>query len=509
MTRLAGTLLVTIAASVSLSGQPPAQPDPAVAATRERLARETADDYADMQRQLGIARMRPGPSGNPSAPNYANTDEAKANPWPSLPDPLVMDDGTPVRSARAWARRRVEIGEHFTREVYGRVPAHVPAVSWREVRRVSTTVAGRPVRGRELVGHVDNTRHPAVSVDIRLMLVTPADAAAPVPTMIMFRGGGLPGDPPPPLPAGFRPPTPQPGDDPPAHEQLIAAGWGYAYLHPASVQADNGAGLTRGVIGLVNRGKRRAPDDWGALRAWAWGASRALDYLEGDPTVDATRVGIDGVSRYGKAALVTMAFDTRFAMGLIASSGAGGAKLYRRQYGEVIENLTGSGEYHWFAGNFLKYGAAEGRAGTRNANDLPVDTHQLIALCAPRLLFISHGIPEKGDAHWIDQRGAWMATLAAGPVYRMLGVRDVGVTGPWLTTPMPAVNTGLLDGDLAWRQHDGGHTDAPSWKHFIPWVIARQAARRGDGAPRRAGARRRPASCGTRRTRPTAHAGDR
>ena len=490
MTRLVRSLALVVVASIAAldARQPPsAAVDPAVAAARARIAEETAADHADMQRRLGITAMRPGPSGNPSAPNAANVDESSANPYPAIPDVLVMKDGTRVTSAALWARRRAEIAEEFAREVYGRVPQQVPRVTWREVRRVSTTVAGRPVHGRELVGHVDNRAHPAIDVNITLMLVTPADArptrgtagdsrprqAAKVPVMIMFRGGGLPGDPPPPMPAGFRPPAPQPGDDPPAHEQLIAAGWGYAYLNPASVQADNGAGLTRGIIGLVNRGRRRAPDDWGALRAWAWGASRALDHLQTDPAIDATRVGIDGVSRYGKAALVTMAFDTRFAMGLIASSGAGGAKLYRRHFGEVIENLTGSGEYHWFAGNFLKYGAAEARGGRKDASDLPVDTHQLIALCAPRRLFVSHGIPEKGDAHWIDQRGAWMATLAAQPVYRLLGAKDLGVRTPWLTTPMPAVNEGLLDGDLAWRQHDGGHTDAPNWKHFIAWTKSR------------------------------------
>src|SRR5438128_2031754 len=116
---------------------------------------------------------------------------------------------------------------------------------------------------------------------------------------------------------------------PPSTEQLIAGRWGYASLNPASIQADNGAGLTKGVIGLANKGQPRKPDDWGALRAWAWGASRALDYLETQKNVDAKRVGIEGVSRFGKAALVTMAFDSRFAVVLVGSSGEGGAKRYR------------------------------------------------------------------------------------------------------------------------------------------------------------------------------------
>ncbi len=453
-------------------------PSPEVAAARAELARRTGEDYADMQRQLGITAMRPGPSGNPSAANAANIDEATANPYADIPDVLVRRNGARVTTKAAWIARRSELLDDFSREIYGRVPRDVPRVTWREVRRVSMTVAGRAVLGRELVGHVDNARAPAITVDISLMLVTPATAAGPVPLVIMFRGGGLPGDPPPLLPAGFTRPAPQPGDDPPGTDQLIAAGWGYAFLNPSSVQADNGAGLQRGVIGLVNRGARRRPEDWGALRAWAWGASRALDHLATDPTIDASRVAIEGVSRYGKAALVTMAFDTRFAMGLIASSGAGGAKLYRRTFGEVVENLAGSGEYHWFAGRFLAYAAAAPASIAKTPVDLPVDSHALIALCAPRRIFVSHGVPEKGDALWIDQRGAWMATLAAQSVWRLLGARDLGVTGPWRTTPMPPVNASLLDGDLAWRQHDGGHTDQPNWKHFIAW------ASKQDGRPR-------------------------
>jgi hypothetical protein len=204
------------------------------------------------------------------------------------------------------------------------------------------------------------------------------------------------------------------------------------------------------------------------LRAWAWGAARGLDYLETDPAVDARKVGIEGVSRFGKAALVTMAFEPRFAMVLVGSSGEGGAKLHRRNFGEAVENLTGSGEYHWMAGNFLKYGAAEPSA--KNAGDLPVDAHMLIALCAPRLTFISYGVPERGDANWLDQQGSYMATVAAGPVFRLLGARGLGVDEDYRTAKMPAVNTGLLEGELAWRQHDGGHEDRSNMKYFISWA---------------------------------------
>jgi hypothetical protein len=165
-----------------------------------------------------------------------------------------------------------------------------------------------------------------------------------------------------------------------------------------------------------------------------------------------------------------MAFDARFAVVLVGSSGEGGAKLSRRNFGEAVENLTGTGEYHWMAGNFLKYGAAKSTFGSKNPGDLPVDAHELIALCAPRLVFISYGIPEKGDAKWLDQQGSFMATVAAGSVYRLLGAKDLGVGDDYHAAKLPPVNQGLLDGQLAWRQHDGGHTDAPNWKYFLPWA---------------------------------------
>jgi lysophospholipase L1-like esterase len=268
----------------------------------------------------------------------------------------------------------------------------------------------------------------------------------------------------------FRFPGAQEPAAPPSTEQLIAAGWGYVSLSTASIQADNGAGLTAGIIGLTNKGRRRSPEQWGSLRAWAWGAARALDYLETLPAVDAKRVGIEGVSRYGKAALVTMAFEPRFAMVLVGSSGEGGAKPHRRNFGEAVENLTGSGQYHWMAGNFLKYGAAEASFGSKNANDVPVDAHQLLALCAPRPTFVSYGIPEKGDANWLDQHGSFMATVAAGPVFRLLGAKDIGVTEDYRTARLPPVNTSLLDGELAWRQHDGGHEDRSNMSFFIGWA---------------------------------------
>ena len=434
-----------------------------------------ADDHQNMMDQLGIKALRPGPSGNESAPNHANYDEATANPFPNLPDPLTLNNGKKVTTPEMWWRqRRPEIVEDFEREVIGRVPKNVPKVTWELTKTGQAQLGLQTFVGRQLLGHVDNSSDPGISVDIQMTLVLPPGTKGPVPVMMMFGGRTSPAVafPAPAFPgrAGAFPPAPPPNADPPAWEQLLADGWGVATINPTSIQADNGAGLTKGIIGLVNHGQPRKPDDWGALRAWAWGASRGLDYLETVPGVNAKQVGIEGVSRYGKAALITMAFDTRFAMVLIGSSGEGGAKLHRRNWGEAVENLTATGEYHWMAGNFLKYGASEATFGSKNAGDLPVDAHELLALCAPRPTFISYGIPEKGDARWLDHQGSFMAAVAAQPVFRLLGAKDLGVSDDYHTTKMPPVNVGLLSGQLAWRQHDGGHTDAPNWKYFIPWA---------------------------------------
>jgi len=434
-----------------------------------------AEDHQNMMNQLGIASLRPGPSGNESAPNHANYDEATANPYPILPDALTLKNGKKVTTPAVWwDQRRPEIVEDFEREVVGRVPRNVPKVTWEVTKTVEAKVGGRPVIGRQIIGHVDNSSYPDIHVDIQMTLVVPADSSGPAPVMIMFGGRTIPevAFPAPAFPGRAGAPTtgPAPNAEPTATEQLIADGWGFASLNPSSIQADNGAGLTKGIVGLVNKGQPRKPDDWGALRAWGWGASRALDYLEADKAVNAKQVGIEGVSRYGKAALVTMAFDTRFAVVLIGSSGEGGTKLHRRNWGEAVENLTGTGEYHWMAGNFLKYGASEATFGSKTSGDLPVDANELLALCAPRPTFISYGVPEKGDAKWLDHQGSFMAAVAAEPVYRLLGARDLGVPTDYRTAKMPPVNTGLTDGVLAWRQHDGGHTDAPNWKYFIPWA---------------------------------------
>jgi len=482
----------------------------------------TADqDHKNMMDQLGIKALRPGPSGDEKAANHANYDEATANPYPNLPDVLTMKNGKKVTTAKEWWDiRRPEIVEDMDREVYGRLPKNIPAITWKVTMTDREIVSRVPVIAKQVVGHVDNSAYPAINVDINMTVVLPANAKGPVPVLIMFSRAVFPApsqptaaenaqinealkkvlinaDPGlkavfeehplyqpftgPPAPAfGFGAPSPKPtpdvpgvigvNNDPPSTDQLIADGWGYVALDLGSIQADNAAGLTRGIIGLVNKGQPRKPDDWGALRAWGWGAGEVQKYLAAnEPVVDAKHVGVEGVSRYGKAALVALAYNPNIAMALVGSSGEGGAKLNRRNWGEAVESLTG-GEYYWMAGNFMKYGASEATFGSKNAGDIPVDSHELIAMCAPKLTFISYGVPEKGDAKWLDHQGSYMAAVAAGPVFKLLGAKDLGVSNDYKTEKMPPVNTPMLDGQLAWRQHDQGHEDHGNMKWFIKWV---------------------------------------
>ncbi|MGA2231069.1 MAG: acetylxylan esterase [Tepidisphaeraceae bacterium] len=438
------------------------------------------DDHQNMMDQLGIKALRPGKNG--STQTGKGFDEATADDWMStLPDALTMKDGTKVTTAAQWPARRAEILEDFEREVYGRIPAGTPSVTWTVISSTPGTSGGVPVVTKRLEGHVDTSDYPQITVTIRASFTVPTDVVGPVPILIQFGGsfgGGFGG--------GRRGPAAAPGRAPggpaapgrargggaaPWTQQAIAHGWGYGNLDPGSVQADAGGNaLRQGIIGLVNKGQPRKPDDWGALRAWQWGVSRLIDYFQANPDskVDATKVGVEGVSRYGKAAIVSEAFEPRVAVAFVASSGEGGVKLHRHDFGEAVENLTG-GEYYWMAGNFIKYGAADATFGAKNASDLPVDSHELIALCAPRPCFISYGVESAGDPKWVDAHGSFMAAVLAGPVYELLGAKGLGTPGDFLHDPMPPVGQ-LIGGQLAWRQHSGGHTDVPNFPAFFNWV---------------------------------------
>jgi len=402
---------------------------------------------------LHIKSIRPGADGDPKSPHAANYDESKAGPFSKLPDPLRLDNGKEVKTAKQWwSERRPQIAELFDREIYGRVPPNTPKVNWEVLSTTKEMNGDIPVITKKLVGHVDNSAYPAITVSIQLTVSTPADAREPVPVIMELALS-------PEVLAQLKKRFPQffqQETGPTWQQQVLAKGWGYAEYIPTSVQADNAEGLTEGIIGLCNKGQPRKLDDWGALRAWAWGASRALDYFETDKSVDARRVGIEGHSRYGKAALVAIAYDQRFAVGFISSSGEAGAKLFRRNFGEQIGNIAG-GEYYWMAGNFIKYD------GPLTENDLPVDQHELIALCAPRPVFVSAGTVEKGDG-WVDAKGMFLAEVAAGAVYRLLGKKDLGAS------EFPPVGSALIDGDLGFRQHTDGHTPGPNWPTFISFA---------------------------------------
>jgi hypothetical protein len=413
-------------------------------------------DHQRMMDLLHITSLRRGADGDPKSPNAANYDESKAGSDIKLPDPLVLKNGKRVTTAQTWwDQRRPEIAEDFDREIYGRMPGNTPKVNWEIVSTTREMSGDVPIITKKLAGHVDNSSYPQTSVNIDLTLTMPANAAEPVPVMMELSFS-------PEFMAALAKRNPAVAAQmaaekgPTWQQQVLAKGWGYAVIIPTSFQADKGDGLTEGIIGLVNKGQPRKLEDWGTLRAWAWGASRALDYFETDKSVDASLVGIEGHSRYGKTALVTMAYDSRFAIAYISSSGAGGAELYRRNFGEQIGNLAGAGEYHWFDGNFLKY------AGPLTPNDLPVDSHELIAMCAPRPVFIGGGATQ-GDG-WVDAKGTFLAAVGAGPVYKLLGKKDLG------TTEFPPIETALVDGDIAFRQHSGGHTPSPNWPTFLTFA---------------------------------------
>lgn len=423
-------------------------------AQRDSLNKVTEADYNNMLGQMGISRsaVRRGPSGNPKDVNAANSSEEKVNKY-TLPDPLVLKNGKKIKTAKEWnEKRRPEIVEDFEKEIYGRLPENLPNVKWRLISEKDTTIGNQAVKEKLLKGIVDNSAYPAIKVEINLLVATPAKISTAAPVVLEFGFIKNPFNAGPIKAIGLGS-----AGEPTWQEQIIARGWAYAIIEPSSIQVDNGAGLTRGIIGLVNKGEFRKPDQWGALRAWAWGASRAIDYFETDKDLDAKRMAIEGLSRYGKAAVIAMAFEPRISLGFIGSSGAGGVKILRRVFGEQVENLAGSGEYHWFSGSFIKY------ASVLTPDDLPVDAHQLVALCAPRPIFVSAGSPQV-EGNWIDAKGMFIGAANAGSIYRLFGKKDLG------TIEFPRLGTPLIDGEIAYRQHAGGHSTGPNWSTWIAWA---------------------------------------
>lgn len=363
--------------------------------------------------------------------NWTNYDEAKASGY-TLPNPLVLKNGKPVKDANTWwKQRRPEILNDFLTEIYGKMPKNTPKVRF-EVTEVTDTALSKKAIRKTIVGHIDNARYPTAKPSVNMTLYVPANAKGPVPLMVLVWGAF---------------PTPML-----TINRVIDKGWAVATFHTGMIQLDSGAGLHDGIIGLVNEGKDRKPDDWGVLSAWCWGLSRALDYFETDKAINPKQIGIQGHSRWGKTALLAGATDPRWAIVFASCSGSMGASLEKRNYGETIDNVAGSGEYHWMAENFVKYGG--------NWQAMPVDAHELIALVAPRPIFITGGTKDL----WADPHGEFLACVGASPVYTLLGKKGLS------TTEMPRPDESVMAGDVAFRNHEGGHTDAPDWPIFLEFA---------------------------------------
>jgi hypothetical protein len=427
------SFLSASAQSPSPAASPSPSPNPVVMANRRIAA-------ADRLRMLGLLHMtdplnlaalplgtRPGPP--------ANYDESKANPFP-LTNPLQLKNGKLVTDAAAWwSERRPEIASDFATEIYGKIPADTPPVHWQVVSTDTNAAGGMAIR-QSIVGTVDNSAYPAASAQIDLTLYLPTHATGPVPVIVEIISGSSQG----------------PVKDPVTLPLILGQGWGCATASTYTVQADTGAGLNNGIIGIMNRGQPREPDQWGVLAAWSWGLSRAVDYLETDKAVDPKRLGVEGHSRWGKTALLCAALDSRWSIVYASCSGEGGAKPSRRLWGETLDNVCGNAEYHWMAGNCLKY--------IHHWDKLPVDSPELISLIAPRPVFIGCGSTDL----WADPHGQFLAVVAAGPVWRLLGAKDVG------STTQPPPNTELISGDIGYRMHLGGHTDVLDFPTFLKFA---------------------------------------
>ena len=434
-------------------------------------------------RVLGIRALRPGKNAvHPHQANFANYIEAKANPYPRLPPLMRLNDGARVTTLAQWRVRRRQIRALFAEYVYGSKPRHVPGVTWRVVSVRQQTVYGVPAVVEHVVGHVDNSADPRITVNIPVNVVTPA-ASRGKRVPIIIGGGTLR-----PFFANFHPERKGPifyfpgssmcivvgPPTEPSGELLLKRGWGFASVNYDAVQPDNGADLVKGIIGLTNRGKPRKMDTWGVLRSWAWAINRTVDFLQTDPAINPHQIGVMGHSRNGKAALLALAYDPRIAVGYISSSGKGGAVLYRRNYGENLGSLASWDEFQWFDGNFLRY-ASPGYT----ANDLPVDSDELIALVAPRAIFVGSGslimhpacaIPGDG---WEDPRGSFMALADASPAWSMYGEKGLGIH-----TPYPPLDTMVGSRYAAFRRQPYGHTPAPNWPYFIKFAARLFATRK-------------------------------
>jgi hypothetical protein len=445
----------------------------AIALSAMAIAADPASPAATAPALAPTALPRSDANGNPirraaRTGHVSNYDEAKVGDY-HLPDPLVLNNGQPVPDAATWfGVRRPEILELYRKYIYGRVPAGAPAATFSLVKSDPTALGGTAVR-EEAVGRFgDGPDAPQVHV----ILYRPAKATAPVPVLlhIVFFGESPP-------PPGFgrpaaAPPAPTAGGVAPAAApaarrgpfrevgpiaDILGHGYAYAIFRYSEIEPDQAWGAPKrptGVRALALAPGQTAPaaDEWGGVSAWAWGASRVLDYLETNPAVDAKRVALIGHSRLGKTVIWAGAQDPRFAIIYSSCAGELGTSLARRDFGETVDDMAAN--FPWqFAGNLQQFPG--------HWDQMPVDTHMVIALNAPHPVFIGGGV---GD-QWSDPHGEFLAEVAAGPVYRLVGKADLG------TATMPEPDHPLITGDLAFHYHSEAHViSASDWKAFLEFT---------------------------------------
>lgn len=387
-----------------------------------------------------IGKREPG--GNPvrlakATGHVSNYDEAKVQPY-QLPDPLVLANGQPVTDAETWRQqRRPEILKLYQTEIYGRIPAKTPKVTW-QVEEADDKARNGTAKLRKVAGLMGDK---ADGPKMHLAVYTPVSADKPVPVLLNITFG-----------AAFGRGGPPGGFDLTA--EVLGRGWGYATIGYGDIQPDRAGRWHEGVIGLTLKPGQDhpEPDAWGTISAWSWGISRVIDFFESDKSVNAKQIAITGMSRLGKTVLWAAAQDERVAAVASIVSGEMGAALIRRDWGETLDDMAQN--FPWqFAGNLQKW------AG--RWNELPVDQHMLIALCAPRPVYVNGGLTDQ----WSDPKGEGLAVIAAGPVYRLLGAKDLGVS------EVPPLDKPVATGSLAFHYHSGGHGAVPAdWKTFLDFA---------------------------------------
>ena len=390
-----------------------------------------------------------------------NYDEAKVGTY-QLPDPLLLANGKPVRDPHTWyKKRRPQIVKLFEENQYGRAPGRPAGMSF-DVFDKGTPAFGRKAIRKQVTIYFSADRK---GPKLDLLEYLPAGSKKPVPLLlnISFSANSSAVDDP-----GVKvgevwnaktnkriPATNGRSFGKLNVLPIINAGFGVATFNYADVDPDSLGGLPYGVRAMyLKPGQTQpAPDEWGSIAAWAWGLSRAMDYLETDSGVDAKRVAIMGVSRLGKTVMWAGARDTRFAMVIASCSGEGGAALSRRDYGETIAHLVAPTRYPYqFAANYAKWAGFPDRA--------PMDANMLVALIAPRPVLLQTGNKD----FWSDPKGEFLAAVAAGPVYKLLG-RDGLDTDQWPPAGTPILHT------IGYYMHDGGHGTVPSdWDIFLEFM---------------------------------------